>query len=178
VKCLKCGKEFEAKRSTAKYCSDICRTLYSRDSETKPEIISETELSETLSETMTPEGLKSVVPANYGLSNCACLHCRATKSNKSDKILNHGAYKHGEQLAANELNRVSLPGDIDYVPVVKTEPGQLSANVIADIDRVNQWCKDNNIVDDKQKRIDKALHYQEVMSQHNIPMPEGITVAQ
>lgn len=27
IKCLKCGNEFESKRSTAKYCSDRCRKL-------------------------------------------------------------------------------------------------------------------------------------------------------
>ncbi len=27
MKCLNCNKEFESKRSTAKYCSDKCRKL-------------------------------------------------------------------------------------------------------------------------------------------------------
>jgi hypothetical protein len=57
------------------------------------------------------------LPANYGLSNCACLHCRAVKTNKSNAILNHGPVKTYEQLAANEYNRVSLPGDVDYANV-------------------------------------------------------------
>ena len=31
IKCLNCNKEFEAKRSTAKYCSDSCRKLAFQD---------------------------------------------------------------------------------------------------------------------------------------------------
>lgn len=29
VKCVTCGKQFQAKRSTAKYCSDVCRVTFS-----------------------------------------------------------------------------------------------------------------------------------------------------
>lgn len=29
--CLKCGKEFEAKKDTAKYCSDSCKVIYNRN---------------------------------------------------------------------------------------------------------------------------------------------------
>jgi len=34
MKCLNCGKEFESKRSTAKYCSAACRVAVSRLSAT------------------------------------------------------------------------------------------------------------------------------------------------
>ena len=31
VKCIYCGKEFDAVRSSAKYCSDACRYAYNRE---------------------------------------------------------------------------------------------------------------------------------------------------
>ena len=34
MKCITCGKEFESKRKTAKYCSDACRNAF-RDSGSK-----------------------------------------------------------------------------------------------------------------------------------------------
>ena len=34
MKCITCGKEFEGKRKTAKYCSDACRNAF-RDSGSK-----------------------------------------------------------------------------------------------------------------------------------------------
>ena len=35
-KCNKCGNEFEAKRETARYCSDKCKKAHSRVSGTQP----------------------------------------------------------------------------------------------------------------------------------------------
>ena len=34
------------------------------------------------------------------------------------KVINHGQYKRAGELASNEINRVSLPGDVDYRGVV------------------------------------------------------------
>ena len=59
--------------------------------------------------TMTPEGLRAVVPANYGLADCQCRNCGIVAANGGRVRLNHGVYKAGEE------NRVALPGDIDYV---------------------------------------------------------------
>jgi hypothetical protein len=61
-----------------------------------------------------PEAKGITRPENFGLEDCACLHCRANRANGNKHIINHGAYKNQNQLAANELNRQALPGDVDY----------------------------------------------------------------
>lgn len=68
---------------------------------------------------VTPEGVKPEVPANYGQPNCECRHCAQTKTQRErgQIVLNHGAYKPEHELADNEVNRVSLPGDVDYAGV-------------------------------------------------------------
>lgn len=66
--------------------------------------------------TLTPEGIKPQVPANYGQPNCECMHCKANRARGNKYVLNHGAHKTVEELGSNELNRVSVPGDIDYTP--------------------------------------------------------------
>ena len=54
------------------------------------------------------------MPANYGQQGCECKHCQQSRSNKSKLVINHGDYKPANELAANEVNRVSMPGDSDY----------------------------------------------------------------
>lgn len=53
-------------------------------------------------------------PAHYGTPDCACQHCRQVAGSGSHHTLNHGPYKTATQLAPGELNRVALPGDVDY----------------------------------------------------------------
>jgi hypothetical protein len=53
---------------------------------------------------------------NFGQPDCECHHCRNNRKSGSKKVLNHGPYKTAGELAENELNRVALPGDVDYVP--------------------------------------------------------------
>jgi hypothetical protein len=56
---------------------------------------------------------------NYGQPDCECKHCQNHRANKGSKLtLNHGKYKTAKELADNEINRVSLPGDADYKMVV------------------------------------------------------------
>jgi hypothetical protein len=45
MECLNCGKEFEAKRSTAKYCSDNCRKLAFQNTEVSVPEVSVPEVS-------------------------------------------------------------------------------------------------------------------------------------
>ena len=45
--CNKCGNEFEAKRETARYCSDKCRIAHSRVSVTQSEVSVTKEVSVT-----------------------------------------------------------------------------------------------------------------------------------
>jgi len=69
--------------------------------------------------TVTPEGSQAEVPANYGQSDCACQHCQNVRAVGKDPAvrLNHGPYKRVDELADDRINRVSLPGDVDYVGV-------------------------------------------------------------
>lgn len=66
--------------------------------------------------TVTPEGVKPVVPANYGTPICECQHCQNyRRAGKPVAGLNHGACIKGQ------ANRVSLPGDVDYQGVAQAE---------------------------------------------------------
>lgn len=51
---------------------------------------------------------------NYGQLNCECVHCQTRRTNKSKNIISHGPWKLHDQLDKDELNRVLLPGDVDY----------------------------------------------------------------
>jgi len=113
AKCLNCGAEFEAKRSTAKYCSPKCRKLAFQND--KPRTLKGTVAGTLKGITHRPEPVTPNIgkPANYGQPDC--VHCRQSKGRR---IINHGTPKTANQLGSNEVNRVCLPGDIDYVGVV------------------------------------------------------------
>lgn len=66
----------------------------------------------------TAEGITepNAIP-NYSQPDCECMHCRANRANGNKHAINHGPYKPHYQLAKNELNRVALPGDPDYIGV-------------------------------------------------------------
>ena len=53
-------------------------------------------------------------PMNWGLIDCQCQHCQTARVNNSKNTINHGAWKSYADLADNEVNRVTLPGDVDY----------------------------------------------------------------
>jgi hypothetical protein len=57
----------------------------------------------------------SLLPVNFGQPDCECRHCQNNRAAGSRKVLNHGPYKTVGELADNELNRVSLPSDVDYL---------------------------------------------------------------
>jgi len=48
------------------------------------------------------------------LVDCTCMHCQTNRANGSRHSINHGPWKSAGELAANELNRVPLFGDVDY----------------------------------------------------------------
>lgn len=56
-------------------------------------------------------------PANFGLHDCQCMHCKQNRGGGNKLIINHGQFKHIGQLSGNEVNRQTLPGDVDYVGV-------------------------------------------------------------
>ncbi len=62
----------------------------------------------------TPEGIKQAVPKSYGTKQCQCMHCKQTRRRARPRIINHWARKTATELHNNEVNRVCLPGDVDY----------------------------------------------------------------
>ena len=132
-KCNQCGKAYKSKRSTSKYCSAKCRKLafrvtvpevsvpvfdkdanlvgtYERNGDIKSHVLS-----------MTTEDIESVGGhvdshgiAHFGDVDCECGMCHNKVINKSNNIINHGEYKVASELGENEINRVSLPDDVDY----------------------------------------------------------------
>jgi len=124
MKCMNCGKEFKSVRATAKYCSDKCRADYLRKngdlanlSAKAIDSLSARNLSaRNLSAREQDVTLSGQLPANFGLADCQCLHCRQLKLNGINGKLNHGSYMPASELKSNGyiLNRVTLSGDIDY----------------------------------------------------------------
>ena len=62
-------------------------------------------------EGMTGENVIPELPANFGQEDCECRHCRNNRNSGGKLIINHGEPK---PMGVNEVNRVSLPGDVDY----------------------------------------------------------------
>lgn len=56
-------------------------------------------------------------PVNFGQPDCECKHCQYNRTYGNRFTLNHGKWKRVSELGKLELNRVSLPGDVDYVGV-------------------------------------------------------------
>ena len=54
------------------------------------------------------------LPANFGQDNCECRHCANNRASGNKHVLNHGPHKPASELSKGELNRVALPGDVDY----------------------------------------------------------------
>ena len=56
------------------------------------------------------------LPANYGQPDCQCKMCQynRTKPEQQRHTINHGQHKTITELEPNEINRVSLPSDVDY----------------------------------------------------------------
>ena len=130
AKCEQCNNEYESKRSTSKYCSTQCRKLAFQDKDAKARNAKNENAKDNTIGTVnppppifmiTPEGPKSEVPTNYGLEDCACKDCQLNRVSGNKRLVNHGAYKDADQLADNEINRVALPGDSDYLTHNTTE---------------------------------------------------------
>lgn len=131
VKCEWCKKEYERIRATSLYCSDKCRLAFHRSkvsvtddtlrvSVTRPSIPAEVikQRRRRVDDFRAVGGLNpesvGARPANWGLPDCTCLHCAQNKTNGGRSIINHGVWKPASLLVAGEINRVSLPSDVDY----------------------------------------------------------------
>lgn len=115
MKCLNCDNEAKGR---SKYCSDSCKVLYNRKQRKGITVNNENRKQPTVTPKYTGPTMldPSLRPANFGQPDCECKHCQSKRINKSKNIINHGAWKSADQLGKNEINRVSLPGDVDYVP--------------------------------------------------------------
>ena len=131
MNCVKCGIE-----SKTRFCSDKCRKADYRDRKNALESnmghemrqggtilppesgtnVPEVGQFEDGTNTLGQVGQTLNKPENYGLDNCQCKHCQQIRTNKSTARLNHGEYMTATELEQNgyDLNRVTLPGDIDY----------------------------------------------------------------
>ena len=116
MKCLVCGTVIKG-RAGKKTCSTKCRQALARKCDTsvtaKCDNVTVTP-SVTVTDTKLPCSDPKEFPANYGQADCQCKHCQASRSHDHRWVINHGPWKSLHELAANEVNRVSLPGDVDY----------------------------------------------------------------
>ncbi|KKL47717.1 hypothetical protein LCGC14_2332710, partial [marine sediment metagenome] len=87
-----------------KYCSGACRAKQSRKAHAHAGKAHEVK--------RTVEA--HAKPVNYGEPDCECKMCETNRANGNKHVINHGQYKRAKQLTSKELNRVTLPGDVDY----------------------------------------------------------------
>jgi len=124
MECMnECGTELTGRQK--RFCSDKCRMARSRTKSNaqqaaqrtksnKPEQIHPLKVEQTKLEHQS-----RTKPTNYGLDDCECQHCKTNRFNGNKHTINHGAYKRSHELGEHEINRVSLPGDVDYTGVAK-----------------------------------------------------------
>ncbi len=118
MKCLNCDNKAVGR---SKYCSETCKVLYNRKQSKTVNTPNAVPLSVIPNgEDMTIDSKGDLRPAYFGLPNCECKHCQQNRTNGNGHIINHGPVKTFNKLAKNELNRVSLPGDVDYEGVADT----------------------------------------------------------
>lgn len=113
MECInKCGKEAISKGTKpAKYCSDRCRMQYKR---TNGQSANEQSRANEQTNKQTDKGVTVELPANFGQADCDCFHCKQNRASGCKLVINHGERKQASRLASNEVNRVALPGDVDY----------------------------------------------------------------
>ncbi len=131
VKCKNlCGKDLAGRQK--EFCSDKCRMQHKRQAEgerdapqpertipnrsnlNKVEQKSDTVINYTTTVFTQSDPCHEFHIANFGESDCACKMCETNRLSSSKHIINHGAWKPLGKLGKTELNRVSLPGDVDY----------------------------------------------------------------
>jgi len=111
MKCLVCGTVIKG-RADKKTCSDKCKKAHQRLKGTNKGDTAKGDNGPAVAKL--PCSDPKEFPANYGQPDCQCKHCQASRSRANGRLINHGPWKSASQLAANEVNRVSLPGDVDY----------------------------------------------------------------
>ena len=110
MKCKNCDK---ATTGGSRYCSASCKTVWNRNKRNNVTADVTADVTASVTSTVTPS------ITNFGKPDCECGHCSQNKGNGNRSIINHGAYKSAGELVPREINRVSLPGDVDYAGVAK-----------------------------------------------------------
>ena len=82
--------------------------------ESKKSVIPDDNHPQNVTPAVTPSHIQNVIP-NYGQPDCQCKHCQQNRNMGGKLTINHGQWKSADQLASNEVNRVSLPCDVDYI---------------------------------------------------------------
>lgn len=121
--CDVCGAVYKAKRADSRTCSPKCRKALQRLSVTKIkcDTLSVTDnASQDCAGDVKRDRPDTKYPLNYGQADCQCLHCQ---QDQGRHVLNHGPYKTAAELADNEINRTTLPGDSDYQPNGRAQTG-------------------------------------------------------
>ena len=110
-KCIVCGKECKGKTCSGKCRAKLSRLNGQKAHGTQPIIDAHAHETGAHSDTRT-------LPNNYGQPDCECLQCQNNRKLPENKRLtiNHGPHKPAHALNDNEVNRVPLPGDMDYKP--------------------------------------------------------------
>jgi hypothetical protein len=143
MNCLQCNKAIEqvdGKRAK-KYCSQTCKQAFYRKNKDSAILAQKQGLenapeSATIDDNVTVDNVTPhIVTSNRnntisdkfplthkgaaGNDDCVCMHCQQNMRSSNKLIINHGQPKTIDQLGHNEVNRVSLPGDRDYIGVSK-----------------------------------------------------------
>ena len=109
MKCLQCGQEFEGRADKAT-CSPKCQKARQR---AKVDNKVDTAKVDTLPPGVVwesePGASKKIAER---LEPCTHLHCAAAKARGVNTVLHQHRPSH--ELGPREVNRVSLPGDVDY----------------------------------------------------------------
>lgn len=113
MNCEHCTKTIEnvAGKVKKRFCSDKCRKAAKR---AKPNARGCVRMDEPRTDgiKVTPD---TTTPDNFGQTDCKCRQCATNRSKGGKHLINHGPWKDADQLADNEINRVALPGDSDYL---------------------------------------------------------------
>ena len=114
MKCMNCNKENDSK---SKYCSDKCKVAYHRNknrNKNRNTVTAKTVTDVTIPDRNTLPVTDALRPANYGQPDCECMMCTINSNKKRKLTINHDAHKHAGSLQIDEVNRVAIPGDVDY----------------------------------------------------------------
>ena len=112
--CTQCNHVFKG-RADARYCSAKCRKAANRDKVKCDDVTDKPKCDKTPDVIPKIQNTPEFSIPNFGQPGCECRHCKNNRHNGSRLVINHGPHKPASELKSGEVNRVSLPGDVDSV---------------------------------------------------------------